>query len=146
MTIRTVGDVKQWLKSYKSVQREINDIELRITQLRLKYGAPSAIQYSDMPKAHNNTDLSDFMVRLEELEQLLIDKHTYCIGKSVEYLQAGELLPCEEAHVIKRRYIDGASWIQISSEIPCSERTVYYIHGRALKHLVNVCSSLHIEL
>jgi DNA-directed RNA polymerase specialized sigma subunit len=142
----TVSDVKQWLKSYKHIQREIRDIELRITQLRLKYAAPSAISYSDMPKAHNNTDLSDYMTKLEEYEQLLISKHTHCLGLSVQYIQACDMLTFEEAHVIKRRYLDGASWVQIASEIPCAERTVYYIHGRALNHLVNVCSSLQIIL
>lgn len=139
----TVREVKFWLQQYRHIQREIRDIELRITQLRLKYGAPSAINYSDMPKGNGNTDLSDYMSKLEEYEQLLISRHTACLGLSVQYMQAMEYLESDEAHVIKRRYMDSASWIQIAGEIPCAERTVYYIHGRALHKLADkVCSSL----
>ena len=42
---------KEYLQQYKSVQREIDDLDYRMAQLRLKYAAPSAIEYSDMPKA-----------------------------------------------------------------------------------------------
>ena len=138
----TISDVKFWLKQYGRIQREINDIENRITELRLKHSAPSAINYSDMPKAHGNVDLSDYIAKLEEYEQKLINRHTACLGLSVQYIEACDRLDRDEAHVIKRRYLDGASWDVIANEIPCSQRTVFYIHGRALLNLSKVCSSL----
>lgn len=141
----TVREVKFWLQQYRRIQREILDIESRITELRLKHGAPSAINYSDMPKAHGAVDLSDYVAKLEEYEQTLIARHTACLGLSVQYMQAFEHLDRDEAHVIKRRYMDAASWHTIATEIPCAERTVYYIHGRALHKLANipnVCSPL----
>ena len=141
----TISEVKFWLRQYRSIQLEIKDIELRITQLRLKYGAPSAINYSDMPKAAGSVDLSDFISKLEEYEQKLIDRHTACLGLSVQYIQAFEHLDREEAHVLKRMYMDGAKAPQIAEEIPCSERTVYYIYRKAVRKLAdmkNVCSPL----
>lgn len=135
----TFRECRDWLYQYRDIQREIKDVELRITQLRLKYAAPSAISYSDMPKAHGNIDLSDYMAKLEQYEQMLIDKHTECLGLSVQYLQAFDYLDREEAHVLKRLYMDGAKVIKIANEIPCAERTVYYIRRKAIKKL---CSKL----
>lgn len=141
----TIREVIVWLNQYKHIQRDIRDIELRITQLRLKYAAPSAISYTDMPKAHDSEhDLSDYYAKLEEYERVLIDHHTACLALSVQYIKALDSLDREEAHVIRRRYLDGADWIVIANEIPCSERTVYYLRKRALRKLadMNVCSSL----
>ena len=132
----TIKEVVFWLNQYKHIQRDIKDIELRITQLRIKYGTPSAISYSDMPKAHNgNRDLSEYATRLEELERELIDRHTAALGLSVQYLQALDHLDREEAYIIRRRYMDGAYMVTIADEIPCSERTVYYYYRRALRKL-----------
>ena len=135
----TIKEVVFWLSQYKHIQREIKDIELRITQLRLKYAAPSAVNYSDMPKARGNVDLSEYMAKLEQYEQMLIDKHTECLGLSVQYLQAFDHLDREEAHVLKRLYMDGAKATRIALEIPCAESTVYYIRRKAIKKL---CSKL----
>ncbi len=142
----TVKDVKRWLRKIGNIEREISGILKRLEGLKAKYRYPSAIQYSDMPKAHTNRDLSDYVAKLDEYEKLLHDCLEERLKYAIEYTMACDKLPYEEAHVIMRKYIDGASWIQIANEIPCSERTVYYIHGRALKHLVNVCSSLQIIL
>ena len=140
----TIKETIHWLNQYKHIQREIRDIELRITQLRLKHAAPSAISYSDMPKAHNNHDLSDYIARLEEYEHMLIDKHTACLALSVQYMMALDHLDREEAHIIKRYYMDGAKMIRIADEIPCSERTAYYLKRSAVRKLasLNVCRPL----
>ena len=141
----TIKEVVIWLNQYKHIQRDIKDIELRITQLRLKYGTPSAISYSDMPKAHNgNRDLSEYAERLEELERELIDRHTAALGLSVQYLQALDHLDREEAYIIRRRYMDGAYMETIADEIPCSPRTAYYYRRKALRALadLNVCRPL----
>ena len=54
---------KEYLQRYQIAYREAKDTELRMAQLRLKYSAPTAIEYSDMPKAHNSEhDLSDYIV------------------------------------------------------------------------------------
>lgn len=135
----TIKEVVFWLSQYKHIQRDINDIELRITQLRLKYAAPSAISYSDMPKAHNsNHDLSEYAERLEELEQLLIDRHTACLGLSVQYIQALDHLDRDEAYVIRRRYLDGEKWQKIFAEIPCSDATGYRLRKSALRKLAEL--------
>ena len=134
----TIREVIVWLNQYKHIQRDIRDIELRITKLRLQYAAPSAINYSDMPKAHDSEhDLSDYYAKLQEYEELLIKRHTECLALSVQYVQAFDQLTRDEAYVIRRRYIDGAEFDVIRKEIPCSESTVYRIRRRALRKLAN---------
>ena len=65
---------KEMLMRYQKAKREAKDIEIRLTELRLKYAYPSAIKYSDMPTAHDsNHDLSDYASKLDELEQMLIN-------------------------------------------------------------------------
>ena len=132
----TIREVVAWLNQYKHIQRDIKDIELRITRLRLKYGAPSAISYSDMPKAHNsNRDLSEYAEKLEALEHELIERHTLALGLSVQYLQALDHLERDEAYVIRRRYLDGAYMETIAKEMSYSERNVYYLRRSALRTL-----------
>ena len=141
----TIKEVVIWLNQYKHIQRDIKDIELRITQLRLKYGAPSAISYSDMPKAHNsNRDLSEYAEKLESLEHELIARHTAALGLTVQYFQALDHLDRDQAYVIRRRYLDGAYMETIADEIPCSPRTAYYYRRKALRALadLNVCRPL----
>ncbi len=75
---------REYLTRYRDAVRESREIELKITQLRLRYAAPSAINYSDMPKAHNNSDLSDYMEKLEELTELLYAKYERCLGIMID--------------------------------------------------------------
>lgn len=41
----------------------------------------------------------------------------------------------DQRTVIKLHYIDGLSWAKVAQEMYISERTLYYIHGRALAEM-----------
>jgi hypothetical protein len=126
---------KEYLLRYKWAKREAQDIELRITQLRLRYGAPSAINYSDMPKAHGSSDLSDYMVQLERLTDYLFEKYQKCIGIETDiYMRLDEMTDQTEREVLRYRYIDGLTWEQIGERMSYSRRNITRIHGRALQH------------
>lgn len=128
--------IKEWLKRYEKAWKEAEDIEMRLTQLRLKYSRPSAIEYSDMPKTHNQRDLSDYAAQVERYENILIEKYSRCIGIEVEIYQAIDQLDDEaERQVLRGKYIDGKKFEEIAEQIPCVVRTVHRIHGRALIHL-----------
>lgn len=132
---------KEYLLRYKWARREAADMELRITQLRLRYGAPSAINYSDMPKAHNNSDLSDYAVELEQLTDYLIEKYQRCIGIEVDvYKRVDSMSDQLEREVLRLRYIDITpqgrllDWKSIAARMHYDVSTVVRIHGQALKH------------
>lgn len=127
---------KEYLQRYRVAHREAEDIELRMAQLRLKYAAPSAIRYSDMPTAHDsNHDLSDYAARMDELEHMLIGKYDRCIGIEIDiHMRLDKMSDQTEREVLRYRYIDGLTWEQIAVKIPCGLRHVYRVHGNALQH------------
>lgn len=131
-----------YLERYKYAKREAEDLEERISNLRSKYGSAAAIRYSDMPKAHNNSDLSDFMAQLEEYESKLFIKYEKLLGIEVDiYMTLDRLQDQDEAFVLRAYYIDGMQWDQIALKVPCAERTVYDIRLRGLKSLAKILQS-----
>ena len=77
----------QYLKQYQTAHLERLSLLRRREELRAKYAYPRAIQYSDMPKAHDvNRDLSDFAAKLMELEHLLDSKAVQCLTLETEIL------------------------------------------------------------
>ena len=127
---------KEYLLQYQHIQREIEDIDRRMAQVRLKYAAPSAINYSDMPKAHNsNHDLSDYVAKMDELTDYMISKYTRLRGIEIDiYMRVDRMENQQERELLRYRYIDGMTWTQVADAMLTTERNVYFIHGRALKH------------
>ena len=127
---------KEYLLQYQHIQREIEDIDRRMAQVRLKYAAPSAINYSDMPKAHNsNHDLSDYVAKIDEVTDYMISKYTRLRGIEIDiYMRVDRMENQQERELLRHRYIDGMTWTQIADAMLTTERNVYFIHGRALQH------------
>ena len=133
---------KEYLLRYRDAYREAQDIELRITQLRLKYALPSAIQYSDMPKAHNsNHDLSDYMVKLDALTDRLVNQYCKCMGIEGDILKRIDRIGDQlEREVLLLRYTHVTdkgkllTWEEIAERVHYTRRTVTNVHGRALQH------------
>lgn len=128
--------VKEYLGRYRIAQREVGDTEQRITQLRLQYQAPSAIEYSDMPKAPSvEHDLSDYMQQYEELYETLLAKYSTCLGIMSDFiLRVDSMEKQDERELLRYRYIDGLTWQEIADRLGTVERNVYFIHGRALRN------------
>ena len=127
---------KEYLMRFRQVMREIEDLDRRMAQLRLKYAAPSAINYSDMPKAHDsNHDLSDYIAKMDEMTEYMINKYTRLRGIEVDiYKRLDRMQDQTEREILRYRYIDGLNWEQISTRLNYSKRNVTRIHGRALQH------------
>lgn len=134
---------KEYLRRATKIKKEIDEIEQRIKEVRASYMAPRAIQYNDMPKAHNNTDLSDYYARVEVYVNMLLDREKELIGLNASIMMmVDRIADPDERRVLMLRYVDGKSWVEISMTIPCSERSVYYLHGRALGSLDKILQSV----
>ena len=158
---------KEFLRRTTKISKEIDELENRIKETRASYMSPRAIQYDDMPKAHRPTDLSDYYARVEiyvnmllekekELSDyyarveiyvnMLLEKEKELIGTHADIVMTVDRIEDpDERRVLMLRYIDGKSWIAIAHAIPCSERAVYYIHGRALRHLEEILQSIAVN-
>ena len=134
---------KEFLRRTTKIRKEIDELENRIKETRASYMAPRAIQYDDMPKAHRPTDLSDYYARVEIFIDMLLAKEKELIGVHADImLTVDRLEDPDERRVLMLRYVDQKQWIEIARAIPCSERSVYYLHGRALKSLEQILQSI----
>ena len=133
---------RDYLIRYRDAYRDAQDIELHMAQLRLKYAAPSAIRYTDMPTAHDsNHDLSEYAAKMDALEKMLIRKYTECIGIEVDIITRLERMPVQlEREVLRHRYTDITDkgklcpFEQVAEKVGFSRRTVERVHGIALLH------------
>ena len=102
---------KEYLHSYMSAVKAAKRIEEEIERLRLDKMLPSLIM-DDMPHAHDQKDLSDYMAKMDELEHKLIDARYGRIN----------------------RYLRGYTWEQICVKMEYSWKQIHRIHGKALKN------------
>lgn len=136
---------KEYLLRYRDAKREANEMELKITQLRLKYAAPSAIKYSDMPTAHDsNHDLSDYAARLDELTDLLVARYSRCIGIEIDIEQRLDRMNADHPQIqvfreiLRHRYLTITDkgqlnpWEEVAASVGYSDRRVKSLHGIAL--------------
>ena len=134
------------LLRYQAAKREADEMELKITQLRLKYAAPSAIKYSDMPSAHDsNHDLSEYAAQLDELTDMLIERYQRCIGAEIDIEKRLDRMGFnpkrqKEREVLRHRYLTLTEkgrlnpWAAVADKIGYTEREAKRIHGNALLH------------
>ena len=136
---------REYLTRYRDAVRESREIELKITQLQLRYRAPSAINYSDMPKAHNNSDLSDYMEKLEELTEQLYAKYERCLGIMIDIeMRLDRMTGYKDAQIdreiLRHRYTNITDkgrycpWELVADAVGYSVRQVKTKHGSALQH------------
>lgn len=127
---------KEYLLRYQIAYREALDADNRAQEFRLKYALPSAIQYSDMPTAHNsNRDLSDYIAQYERMVDIQIAKRMKCMGIEADILvRLDRMEKQEERELLRYRYVDGLNWQQIANRMGYGLRHVYKIHGSALQH------------
>ena len=133
------------LLRYRDARREAQEMELKITQLRLKYAAPSAIKYSDMPSSHDsNHDLSDYAVKLEKLTDMMVERYKRCIGIEIDIEMRLDRMAPEHPQgqifreILRHRYLTITDkgqlnpWEEVAAQVGYSDRRVKSLHGIAL--------------
>lgn len=137
---------KEYLTRYRDAVREAKEVELNMTKLKLRYSAPGAINYSDMPKAHNTEhDLSDYAAKMEELTDLLTRRYEKCIGIQIDIeMRLDKMEGWKDAQlereILRHRYTDITDngklcpWELVADSVSYSVRTVKSKHGSALQH------------
>lgn len=130
----TLAEKKEYLESYMPIVKAVKRIQEEIEQLRIDKMFPS-IEINDMPHGTEQKDLSDYIVKLNDLEQKLINTQKIKIELYTRILEEIENLDNEtEREVLTYRYIRGYSWEQICEEIGYSYKQTHRIHINALQH------------
>ncbi len=108
---------KEQLRQYRSIQREICQIEERIIKLDMM--------------GHNE----DVTMPLRNLYR---EKLKDLIDGQLKIEKAIESLNPTERELMRMRYIDGAEWIDISSTIHYEWAQTHRIHAKALNKIKNL--------
>ena len=136
-------DEKKWLKRYRRTKRNLIVTELAVKEL--KAAQIMAAKGNDgMPKGKNNSsDLSDYIVKLEDKEKEYEKAKESYIKICDEIISAIYLLPdSRQQMVLIYRYItsDNNDWSEVLIKMreageAYSMRQIYNIHGEALRNL-----------
>lgn len=123
---------KKFLRSYKDAAIKLSNTVLAIEELRAtQYG--TSIKYSDMPKAHNITDLSSYAARLDELERKLESEQIIRLDQLERVRTAIESVDnAMVQRVLYLRYIQDLKWEDILTPMRISWKTVHNYHAKGL--------------
>lgn len=128
---------KEYLTGYRKACKKIENLKEQLDSLREIEQSVKSQQLSDMPKGSNrHQDLSDLMVKLEDLQAQIAD----AIMESCKIkLEIEEMLwkleDPEEARVLRFRYIYFMGWEEISKIMCYSRKQMQRIHQKAIKNL-----------
>lgn len=129
----TIEEKKEYLHSYEKAKRRIKRIDMQISELRAGKIMPSVTQ-DGMPKGSgNNSDLSGYVSKLDELEGKYIRARYLQIKLCNEIMGKIEQLENEnEKDVLVFRYIKLFKWERICDMMNVSWKTIHRIHSHAL--------------
>lgn len=128
---------KEFLRGYrKSLKREERICD-DIQELRARKMFPSCAMGDGMSHGSNQTDLSNYIVILDEmLENLRKERRDGAVKRSRIETSIRALHDENEQEVLRLRYIKGMKWEEVSVEIGCSWQHTHRIHASALKNLI----------
>lgn len=128
-------DKKAFLRKYLQKKAGVRRIEQQLEELQLNKISPSAKTGDGMPRGAGQSDLSTYAVKLDELENRLIEKRRECIRAFSDIQSAIEEMENEhEKQILTYRYLLGWGWEKISSEMGYTLRHITRMHGSALKN------------
>jgi DNA-directed RNA polymerase specialized sigma subunit len=125
---------KEYLLSYKKYRQQADRLEEQLKEVKIGSIFPKHM-FSDMPKAKNKKDLSDYIVQCEELENRIIISRKRAIERFSEVQRQIELLEDEnEKTVLTLRYLRNYNWEKICEWVMYSWKQVHRIHLKALQN------------
>lgn len=137
-----IQEKKDYLYSYKPIERRIRQIEEDITSLELEADGARAIQYSDMPKGSMNlqSPQETYVTLLENaVERKWKLKEEY-VRKKEEIRQAiHEIGDADMECLLEYKYLDRLKMKQISKMMGYERTQLYRIHEKALENFKIPC-------
>lgn len=128
---------KEYLAGYRKACKKIESLKEQLESLQEIEQSVRSQQLSDMPTGSNHhQDLSDLMIKLEDLQAQIADAITESCKIKLEIEEAlWKLDDPEEARVLRFRYIYFMTGKEISSIMSYSPRQIWRLHDNAIKNL-----------
>ena len=124
---------KQELRNYRSMMREILDLETELNAITDSRTARLSHTRSSGGGQDGGLDIP--VSRIMEMEKLIQGKWDILTAERLRIEDALEVLQPYERDLIRLRYFHGCNWIQIQLRLGRSERWVFKHHGIALKKI-----------
>lgn len=125
---------KAFLRRYRECERREQEILEEIQRLRMDQMFPSTVN-DGMPKGSQQSDLSDYMVLLDEqIDRLKQERLKRARAREQIDLAIRRMEDPDEQRVLRLRYLWGLKWDDIGRKMECDPRHARRIHGWALKN------------
>ena len=126
---------KEFLMSYQKEKRRVRRLEEQLEELRRNKMSPS-VTNDGMPHGTDKKDLSDYAVKVDEIEQELVAARYCRICAFQEVQKRIEAMEDErEKDLLTYRYLKGLKWEEICVRMDYKWRQVHRIHAMAIKNL-----------
>ena len=126
---------KEFLMSYQKEKRRVWRLEEQLEELRRNKMSPS-VTNDGMPHGTDKKDLSDYAVKVDEIEQELVAARYSRICAFQEVQKRIEAMEDErEKDLLTYRYLKGLKWEEICVRMDYKWRQVHRIHAMAIKNL-----------
>ena len=126
---------KEFLMSYQKEKRRVWRLEEQLEELRRNKMSPS-VTNDGMPHGTDKKDLSDYAVKVDEIEQELVAARYCRICAFQEVQKRIEAMEDErEKDLLTYRYLKGLKWEEVCVRMDYKWRQVHRIHAKALKNL-----------
>lgn len=125
---------KEFLRRYRECERREQEILEEIQRLRMDQMFPSMVN-DGMPKGSQQSDLSDYMVLLDEqIDRLKQERLEKARTREQIDLAIRRMENPDEQRVLRLRYLWGLNWDDIGRKMGYDPRHARRIHGWALKN------------
>lgn len=133
---------KDYLKDIRKLDLEIQTLQEQISLLRKNAEGLRAMELSDMPKGGKGKDLSDYVAEIADLQMVCVQHVSELIMKKQEAIERIMSIDGSELrNVLLLRYIQCKEWDEIADKLQYNPRTIFRLHGEALKEFGEVDSN-----
>lgn len=133
---------KDYLKDIRKLDLEIQTLQEQISLLRKNAEGLRAMELSDMPKGGKGKDLSDYVAEIADLQMVCVQHVSALIMKKQEAIERIMSIDGSELrNVLLLRYIQCKEWDEIADKLQYNLRTIFRLHGEALKEFGDVVSN-----
>lgn len=133
---------KDYLKDIRKLDLEIQTLQEQISLLRKNAEGLRAMELSDMPKGGKGKDLSDYVAEIADLQTVCVQHVSELIMKKQEAIERIMSIDGSELrNVLLLRYIKCLEWDEIADRLQYNLRTIFRLHGEALKEFGEVDSN-----
>lgn len=124
---------KEFLRAARRSDLHVTELEERIERLKARLDSGRLNRLTGMPRGGGMdwTRLADQKIELERKLYRQLEDMVRMKSAAVDAIQAVDHVRCRR--VLELYYLDGMTWEQVADEMGVEPRTVYYLHGNALK-------------